>query len=87
VAKSRAGKNPAPGPGYSGGSRAFYAYLGHGDYIDAVAKAGKDIYDLPMYINIAGPARDYDVLDIWKLVHTAHQDNRAGYLYPRQQGI
>ena len=35
-------------------------------YIDAVAKAGKDVYDLPMYINIAGPARDYDVLDIWK---------------------
>ena len=35
-------------------------------YIDEVAKAGKEIYDLPMYINIAGPARDYDVLDIWK---------------------
>jgi len=34
-------------------------------YIDAVAKAGKDVYDLPMYINIAG-LPDYDVLDIWK---------------------
>ena len=34
--------------------------------IDAVAKVGKAAYSLPMIINIAGPANDYKVLDIWK---------------------
>jgi hypothetical protein len=35
-------------------------------YINAVAKAGKAVYNLPMFINIAGPGRDAKVLDIWK---------------------
>ena len=35
-------------------------------YINQVAKAGKAVYNLPMIINIAGPGRDYRVLDIWK---------------------
>jgi hypothetical protein len=35
-------------------------------YIDTVAEAGKEIYDLPMFINIAGPDTAYKALDIYK---------------------
>src|SRR5271157_3959933 len=34
--------------------------------INAIAKAGKAVYNLPMIINIAGPGQESKVLDIWK---------------------
>ena len=44
----------------------FMHTWGMATYINEVAKAGKDIYNLPMCINIAGPGRDAKALDIWK---------------------
>jgi len=65
--QSRAGKNPAHGPGYSVRKPGHFMHTwAMATYIDAVAKAGKDVYDLPMYINIAGLPGITMLLDIWK---------------------
>ena len=61
------GKESGAWPELFGAAAGHFMHTwGMATYINAVAKAGKEIYDLPMYINIAGPGRDYDVLDIWK---------------------
>jgi hypothetical protein len=52
--------------------------------IDAVAKAGKSVYNLPMIINIAGPAVDLKVLDVWKWF-TPNVDMIGPDLYIRDQ--